>query len=753
MAWLKMTAKPVVPQPSGSKVWSSAGVVRKPTTDYNSKWEPDRVVREALERVTWVYRSIDAIAGNAARQPIVIRDGDPYDGVPVKHPLTRVYNRRANVGEDSFKFRYRLSAQLLLSNRGVFIEVGRNRAGEVQSLYLLPPDKVTPIPDAKTFVKGYVVETVDANGRPQRKTLKPENVVWIMKPHPFDEYRAFTPLESVGMSVETDWLAKLYNRNFLLNDGRPGGMVVIKGDATEEDKAELQARFRGGPAMAGRVTVIATEAGADFVDTAVTPRDAQYIETRKISKEEILMAFGVPESVLSNTSGRTYENADAEREIFWMETMMPHFELIMRPLDTLLGDDADEEGELYTGYDLTRVDVLRRADMKRKEYHLKEHNEGVISIDEYREATGREPIANGVGAVITMPTTRSPYATTDGSEVTMVPQVQEQNVGMPPNQSVSDTPDSSPRSDRSERDETVEMPVTDKTLSLEEIAAMDFKIVDNYEEASLEDEMVVVGASLKQDYEHLIPQVSSLMKRFHERQGRVVTEKLEGQKMRKLQERRKKLLENNGPVSGANLPAELSAKSAVGTIFDKSVWDRQLAEDARPVIESIVSEFAHDAASKTNLEVSDSDISDLAETLLAGLRKINDDMEESLMVALAAIAIQDKSSGELAKSIAPIFEEALVSDDDIASSVVVSAAMAGKLLPFRGKESATKTWISLGDGVKSTHLNVNGKSIPVDDKFDVGTTKMSYPCEFTSGHIHKSDCRCGLLVAYDSVSV
>ena len=47
-------------------------------------------------------------------------------------------------------------------------------------------------------------------------------------------------------------------------------------------------------------------AGADFVDTASSPRDAAYVQMRELTKEEILGAFGVPESIIGNEILQSY---------------------------------------------------------------------------------------------------------------------------------------------------------------------------------------------------------------------------------------------------------------------------------------------------------------------------------------------------------------------------------------------------------------------------------------------------------------
>lgn len=350
---------------------------------YLTRWSVQRAVTDGYERVIWVFRAIDAVASNASSKPIVFRKGSEQGEImAAKHELLDLLNRRANSYETGAAFRYRLSTQLLLSKQGVFVELVRDSSGKLQELHLLPPDRTAPIPDPKKFVSGYRVTYADGGW----EDLKPERVLWIKKPHPTDPYMGVTPMEAAGLSIDMDFYARLYNRNFMLNDGRPGGLITVKGQLNQQDAEEIKRRFSGGPQQAGRATVIEAD-DVSWVDTATSPRDAQYAQSITITKEDILLAFGTPESVLGNASGRTYDNADAEENVFWRATMVPHCDLIAAAFDSLVEDE-----QVYVAHDLSGVQVLQRDEKERASQAKAEWEAGLITIDEYREATGKEPL-------------------------------------------------------------------------------------------------------------------------------------------------------------------------------------------------------------------------------------------------------------------------------------------------------------------------------------------------------------------------
>ena len=300
MAWNQSSNKSLANAQS-KELGPGAPIAQNPSyagRPYRDSWDVERAYREGMQKVTWVARCIDAIAGNQARLPIILRKDNSPDGEVLignrakNNSLLEVLNTKSNVGENSFIFRYRMSAQLLLGTRGVFIEKVRGRDGRIIGLNLLPPQSTAPIPDAKKFVSGYEVQMPYG----QKIIMKPEDVCWIRRPHPLDPYLSLTPLESAGVAIEIENLAKLYNRNYLLNDGRPGGLLVLRGEIEDDDKEELKSRFRGNIGRAGHTTVISADDGVDYVDTSASPRDVAYAQMRQITKEEILASFGVPES-------------------------------------------------------------------------------------------------------------------------------------------------------------------------------------------------------------------------------------------------------------------------------------------------------------------------------------------------------------------------------------------------------------------------------------------------------------------------
>lgn len=743
MAWNKPEIKAIQQEEQKSALGLGAPVSLNPALTgrgYRDSWDIERAYREGVQKVTWVFRCIDAIAGNQARLPMVLRKGNSPSGQIIDNndDLLTILNSKSNEGENSFVFRFRLSSQLLMSTRGVFIEKVRSRNGKIMALHLLPPQHTSPIPDAKKFVGGY--EVAMPNGF--KKIIRPEDVIWVRRPHPLDPYLSLTPMETAGVAIEIENLAKIYNRNFLLNDGRPGGLLVVRGEMDEDDKEELRSRFRGNLNRTGQTSVIASDDGVDFVDTSSNPRDAAYVQMRQITKEEILAAFGVPESVIGNASGRTFSNAAEELRVFWMETMQPHLEVLARSLDEL-----DERN--YVDFDTSSVPILIIAKQERQRYLLDEFGSGLISGNEYREGTGRKkveselmdamlanpnltPIGNTEKPFNTQPTPvdmmgAAPPQPPPGLDAGMAPPEGAPPVeGLPPEPGVAPAPPE------------IQTPVEPSPAQQAALARnpMEFKGFDD--KGTFDD----WETKSDQTVERWTEILDRSLERLFERQQRVVLEKAAGAKARR---------------------ALASNELSIDTIFDQSVWNKQMNEDLRPVLAAIVSEAAESASPDGQNQILDEEqLSKYLDEQVERIQKVNQTTHEEILATILVVLMMpnlsaDEKSSLLRTALGAIFAELLGRRRRVVAELEAGTAFnAGNYLAAVSAQRQSqddparpsvfkfqKRWVTQKDAkVRSAHKILEGQTKTLGEPFEVEGFALRFPGDPLAPAHLTINCRC-----------
>lgn len=418
-----------------------------PGQPYNQAWNTDRAVKEGFETNPWIYRAVHVIACAVIARNVVLRSGDPEDGVPISAEadptnLLKLLNVQTNRWERAKVFRYRLIAQWLLSSRGVYVEIVRSRSGRVAMMNLIDPDQVEIMPRITLGANGqkytdpigmFRIIVNDQSGpynylpRYDPKASfsdQPNSVLWVRSPHPTLMFRGMSPAQAAAMSADLDRAARLYNRRFMDQDGRPGGILAVKGSVSPATLEVLETRFNGGPAGVGRTTAIQADA-MEYVDTSNHPRDTQWSETMDRMRREVAMVFGVPESVLGDASGRTFDNADAEYEVFWAQTMKPLLELLDDQMDILTGDYDDT---LFLRHDTSDVWVLNRHKREDIKQAAADYAAGLITLDEYRVIAGKKPFDQPWSRVVLLPGGKVPAgAPDDVAEVAKL-----QMLGSPP---------------------------------------------------------------------------------------------------------------------------------------------------------------------------------------------------------------------------------------------------------------------------------------------------------------------------------
>lgn len=756
MAWNSSTNKAIQGTQGKSIITPGAPVAFNTSQagkPYRDSWDIERAYREGMAKVTWVNRCIDAIAGNQSRLPVMLRKDNSPDGKIVTNnkdnKILDLLNTKANMGENSFVFRYRLSSQLLMSSRGAFIEKVRGKDGSIIALQLLPPQHTAPIPDAKKFVSGFEVDM--RNGT---KVIVPaDDVIWIRKPHPLDPYLSLTPLESAGIAVEIENLSKIYNRNFLLNDGRPGGLIVVRGEIDDDDKDELRSRFRGNINRAGAVTVVSSDEGVDYVDTGSNPRDANYIQMRQITKEEILASFGVPESVIGNASGRTFSNAAEEHRVFWNETMLPHMELIGRGLDEL--DD-----EYYIDFDTSDVPILILYKQERERYLLDEFQNGLISGNEYRMQTGRKKVESDLMEAMLANPNLTPIGYTDrkfdsqeqaqqqqaaamaaqgqqvgaiGAQAPVAPAEAQptQETGQPvapeiPAQMVDFTqkPDTMAEALAAEQMAQGAGPATQSSPSA--LSAFDDSMSFKSENKQVDE----WDEKAEQNTRRWIEILDRNLERIFERQQRVVLEKAMGAKSKRA-------------INAGTLDIE--------SIFDADVWNKQIEEDLRPLISGITADAGSLISETTSMpiDMDEDEVKEYLDAQVARMQKVNDTTKEELAAAILvalALANDEDRSGMLKAAISAIFINLLGKRKrTIAEHEAQTAYNAGVYFGSKQIGATSKTWISTKDArVRSEHRLLDGKSVGVGSPFEVGGLMIRFPGDPLSPPQMTINCRCRL---------
>jgi HK97 family phage portal protein len=260
--------------------------------------------------------------------------------VPV-HPALSVWNRPNDFFTSSL-FVESFQQHVDLVGEGWWVVV--YLAGRPIELWPVRPDRMAPIRDPQKFITGYVYRSPDGQLIP----LRLDEVVTLRTPAPWDVYRGAGAVQTLFNNLWGSRYAAEWNRRFFENSAIPGGIVEMPVHLSPEEWREFQSRWaeshRG---VRNAHTVAMLEFGAKWIDTKYTQKDMEFVELRRVTREEIREAFAMHGHILGLSEDVNRANADAADVTFARRQMVPRLDRIR---DALNGPFLALFGAMGKGY-------------------------------------------------------------------------------------------------------------------------------------------------------------------------------------------------------------------------------------------------------------------------------------------------------------------------------------------------------------------------------------------------------------------
>lgn len=359
-----------------------------------------------------VYTAVRIISGTIGSLPLHVysRDASGRRNFAVRHWAYPLLHDSPNEYHTSCIWRELMMAHLLLwGNSYHRIEWLKN--GAAGALYPLMPWDVEP----KRTESGAQVYTVKiANGG--RETLPSDEVLHI----PGLMYDGMMGVSVISKMRDSAALAKAaenFGSEFFANSARPGVILEVPGRMKEGAQntlvKSLNDSFKGGNAFKALVL----EEGAKMHTVQMPLQDAQFLETRKFQRSEILGWYGVPPHLGGDTERSTSWGTGIEQQDigYAKHTITPWVNRIEQEINRKL---FGRGSGLYCKFNL---DGLQRGDFKsRMEGYRIAVGAPFLTRNEARELEDWNtldddamndvitPLNMGVGAKPDMPDTEPP---------------------------------------------------------------------------------------------------------------------------------------------------------------------------------------------------------------------------------------------------------------------------------------------------------------------------------------------------------
>ena len=264
------------------------------------------------------HRCIALVAELMASVPLfVYRSGDKNSRERASdHPAYGVLHDMPNGMMTAFEFRERLVADILVHGNA-YAEIERNGRGQVIGLHLIEPGGVT----VERLQNGRLRYKLTGAGA---RVLLQDEVLHLRYRIGRDGVMGLSPIQIAretfnrGLS-ETDTAAKQAAKGH-----RPEGAVVFAQAINPTQKTDvlekLRQKIERNDSTSG---VLVLDGGADWKPFAFSSKDAEFLESRKLTALDVCRVFGVPPSAAGITDNATYSNIGEESRALVQRCLAP----------------------------------------------------------------------------------------------------------------------------------------------------------------------------------------------------------------------------------------------------------------------------------------------------------------------------------------------------------------------------------------------------------------------------------------------
>ena len=327
--------------------------------------------------------------------PWIIRQRQGDERHEVDHPLSRVLKVRANEAMTPY-----VCDKIVMSNAfwyGIgFAYPLRDKNGDVTEIIPLPSDGYTRYYDRDSGSTWYAfaIQPDDPYSKALQRKFEASELLLHF-------YETFDGVHGKGMlhiardTIALDSTAQKYGQRFYRNAARPSGVISVEGELDEAPRKIVRDDFEAmtsGLDNAFRVVVL--DHGMKYTPMGLNQRDAQYIETRAFTVQEVARFTGIPEYMLQ-TGKQSYQSNEQQQLDFLQNTLMPHIIQLEQERTYKLFTAS----EIRQGFYLKRnVASLLRGDNKtRAAYYEKMIGMGIMNQDETRSLEDMSPLPSGLG--------------------------------------------------------------------------------------------------------------------------------------------------------------------------------------------------------------------------------------------------------------------------------------------------------------------------------------------------------------------
>ena len=336
------------------------------------------------------WACVNLLAGTIASLPLMVyRTRGGARTVASDHPLYRILHDSPNADQTALDFWEFVCASLELHGNA-YAEVVRARNGRIIALGVpITPELVT----VRRLDSGALeYEWVDQG----RRIIAGQDRVLHIRGFGGNPLGGLSTLSAGRQCFGLAQAIERASGDTFRNGVRPSGLLKTADTLTIDQRKQaeelLQEKFAGA-INAGRPMLL--DRGMDWVQLSISPEDAQMLQSRAFSVEEVCRFFGVPPFMVGHTEKTTSWGTGLEQQTLGFQkfTLRRRLKRIEQALEKQLLSVADRLAGITIEFNLEGL--LRADSAARASFYQLMLTNGVMTINEVRSLENLPPVEGG----------------------------------------------------------------------------------------------------------------------------------------------------------------------------------------------------------------------------------------------------------------------------------------------------------------------------------------------------------------------
>jgi len=275
---------------------------------------------ELMQRLSWVNIAVSLISRSAAVLDLNVLKMEGEDTVDIpNHDFERLL-WHPNPLQSRFEFLESSFAWRCLTGNSYWWLNRSSEKEQPSEIWIIPANKIAPVPDGKQYIKGYVYDPGDG----QMIALEPWEIVHFKSFHPLNPWVGLSPIESIAIIATSDMEMQKWNLQlFGENAARLPGILAFASNINDSEWAKMKQDINDKASKRQIMMLRNTQSGGvQFIQAAVSQKDMEFLASRQATKEEIFNVFG-PGLVAMLDKNATEANARSAKAVFTEYTLWP----------------------------------------------------------------------------------------------------------------------------------------------------------------------------------------------------------------------------------------------------------------------------------------------------------------------------------------------------------------------------------------------------------------------------------------------